>query len=164
MDRQRQNFVCGISLLHCVRREILLLVGHQRKHADRRNLGPGAGGVLQSHHPHLWGHGMHVATTHRDDDLQGTIERSRALMQAHDELLLTLLVEAQLVVVAHTHADEPFPQLITVHRNVKYKIRVKIDTFKSLHRTFLLQMCGLHSSSGVVHGGLEGWLCFLLVG
>ena len=59
---------------------------------------------------------MRVAAVHCEDDVQGAVQGRGALLQAVDQLLFAFLVEIQLIVVADTHADEPFPQLITAFK------------------------------------------------
>jgi len=64
-----------------------------------------------------------VAAVHREDDVQGAVQGRGALLQTVDQLLLAFLVEKQLVVVAHTHAYEPFTQLVTESKKWHEEIR-----------------------------------------
>lgn len=81
-------------------------------------------GVLHTHQAHVGGNAVQVAAIQSHDDGQSAIQSTRALLHAHDELLLALLVEVELVVVAHAHSHQPFPQLITGAEREKSKKHV----------------------------------------
>lgn len=60
------------------------------------------------------GDGCRLVPADVGDDLERALEGSGALLQRRDELLLALLVEIELVMMAHTHPHEALAQLLTV--------------------------------------------------
>lgn len=90
-------------------RHTLLHLGHNRELVSAVVLG----GVFHGHLADLDRHRGGVAAGHLRDDQHRLLQRSGALLQSHEELLLTLLVGEQLLVVAHTHAHQALAELIT---------------------------------------------------
>lgn len=97
-------------------------------------------GVLERHLGDVCRHRGAVAAAHLGDHRDGLLQGEGTLLQRQQQLLLTLLVGEELLVVADAHADQALAQLITGNRNSEWtEIIIKCSPSKSNDNKYKLR-------------------------